>query len=95
MEIYMYEEWFDKIARSKGVIKVKETKTMVEIIFSPEATNKINGEKLFMMAYDISPYFKFNHHNKCLGITLDITKLPKHYVFYLIELLNNKFENEH
>ena len=95
MEIYMYEEWFDKIARSKGVIKVKETKTMVEIIFSPEATNKINGEKLFMMAYDISPYFKFNHHNKCLGITLDITKLSKHYVFYLIELLNKKFENEH
>lgn len=91
MNIYMYEEWFDKIARRAGVIRVNQSKNKVEIIFSVEATKKINGEKLFISAYDISPYFKFNYHNKCLGITLDTVKLPKHYIFYLIELINKNF----
>lgn len=91
MEIYMHEEWFDKIARHAGVIKVNQTKTSVEIIFNKEKSNNINGEKLFMSAYNISPYFKFNYHNKCLGITLNTTKLPKHYIFYLIKLISENF----
>ena len=91
MEIYMYEEWFDKIAHKVGVIKVNQTKTNVEMIFSKEASSNINGEKLFLSAYEISPYFKFNYHNKCLGISLDIVKLPKHYVYYLIKLINENF----
>ena len=91
MEIYMYEEWFDKIARLAGVMKVNQTKTTVELIFTPQETAKINGEKLFMMAYEVSPYFKFNHHGKCLGIMLETVKLPKHYIFYLIELINKIF----
>ena len=95
MEIYMYEEWFDKLAREKGVIKVKETKTMIEIIFSAEKTKNIDGEKLFIQAYKISKYFKFNYHNNQLGITLEITNLPKHYIYYLVELINQNFENEH
>lgn len=95
LEIYMYEEWFDKMAKEKGVIKVKESKTAVEIIFSKEATKNLNGEELFMKAYKISPYFKFNYHNNLLGIVLETNKLPKHYVFYLTELINQSFENEH
>ena len=91
MEIYMHEEWFDKIARKAGVIKVNQTKTSVEIIFNVEKSQNINGEKLFMTAYEISPYFKFNYHNKCLGVSLNITNLPKHYIYYLIELLNHDF----
>ena len=91
MEIYMYEEWFDRIARRAGVIKVNQTKTSVEIIFNVEKSKNINGEKLFMSAYEISPNFKFNYHNKCLGVSLNITNSPKHYIFYLIELLNKNF----
>ena len=91
MEIYMYEEWFEKIARKAGIIKVKETKTLVEIIFDISSTKKIDGERLFMTAYQITPYFKFNYHNQCLGIILETVKLSKHYIFYLIELFNKYF----
>ena len=94
MEIYMYEEWFDRMAKEKGVMKVNQTKSCVELIFNPEVSNKINGEKLFMEAYDISPYFKYNYHGKCLGIILETVKLSKHYIFYLIELLGKNFINE-
>lgn len=91
MEIYMHEEWFDRIARRAGVIKVNQTSKSVELIFSVKKTSEINGEKLFMSAYNISPYFKFNYHNKCLGISLITTNLPKHYIFYLIKLINENF----
>ena len=93
MEIYMYEEWFEKIARKMGIIKINETKTTIEIIFSAEKTKSINGEKLFIDAYRISKYFKFNYHNGCLGIVLELVKLEKHYIFYLIELLNTMKES--
>jgi transcription-repair coupling factor (superfamily II helicase) len=76
-----------------GVMKVNQTKTSVELIFTPQETANIDGEKLFMMAYEVSPYFKFNHHGKCLGVQLDTVKLPKHYIFYLIELLGKRFKN--
>ncbi len=88
MEIYMYEEWFEKIARKVGIIKINETKTHVEIILNKEKSSTVNGEKLFMDSYEISHYFKFNYHNKCLGITLELPRLEKHYIYYLIKLVN-------
>ena len=88
MEIYMYEEWFEKVARRVGIIKINENQTRVEIILSKEKSEKIDGEKLFMESYSISPYFKFNYHNSCLGIVLELPKLPKHYIYYLIKLVN-------
>ena len=89
MEIYMYEEWFEKLAKKKGIIKINQTKTTIEIIFNREISSRIDGEKLFMDAYKISKFFKFNYHNNCLGITLELVKLEKHYIYYLINLLNN------
>ena len=87
MEIYMYEEWFEKIARKVGIIKINENQTKVEIILNKEQSAKVDGEKLFMESYKISPYFKFNYHNSCLGIVLELPKLGKHYIYYLIQLV--------
>ena len=88
MDIYMHEEWFEKLAKKKGIIKINQTKTTIEIIFNKEISEKIDGEKIFMDAYKISKYFKFNYHNNCLGIILELVKLEKHYIYYLIDLLN-------
>ena len=87
IEIYMYEEWFEKIAKDLDIIKVNQTKTTVEIIFSANKSNEIDGEKLFMNAYDISKYFKFSYKNRCLSITLEVVRLENHYIYYLIDLL--------
>jgi len=87
VEIYMYEEWFEKIAKKLDIIKVNQTKTSVELIFSAEKTQHLNGEKLFIDAYEISPHFKFNYKNLCLSIILEIVRLEKHYIYYLIDLL--------
>ena len=50
MIIYMYEEWFEKLARQLSIIDVRTTKNSIEIIFSEEASKKIDGEKIFMEA---------------------------------------------
>ena len=87
VEVYMYEEWFEKMAKKLDIIKVNQTKTSVELIFSAEKTKQLNGEKLFIDAYEISPHFKFNYKNLCLSIILEIVRLEKHYIYYLIDLL--------
>jgi len=89
IEVYMYEEWFEKIAKDLDIIKVNQTKTRIEIIFSVNKSDNIDGEKLFMKAYDISPYFKFSYKNKCLSIILELVRLDKHYIYYLIDLLKD------
>lgn len=87
VEIYMYEEWFEKMAKKLDITKVNQTKTSVELIFSANKTKTLNGEKIFIDAYHISKYFKFNYKNLCLSIILETVRLEKHYIYYLIDLL--------
>lgn len=92
--IYMYEEWFEKQAKSLGIDKVNQTKNSIELIFSEEASSKINGEKIFVDAFNISRMFRFQMKNKCLIIILDTIKLEENYVFLLTKLLDNvEFRN--
>ncbi len=87
LNIYMYEEWFEKLAKTKYVESVRETKNYVEVHFDSEHSSKINGEKLFEDAYHISNMFRFMFKDNHLIIVLDTLKLDKHYIYYLVELL--------
>ena len=86
--IYMYEEWFESLAKQKHVESVRETKNFIELIFDEEHSSKVNGEKLFEDAYKISNMFRFMFKNDHLIIVLDILKLEKHYIYYLVQLLD-------
>ena len=92
--IYMYEEWFEQLAKNKHIEAVRETKNFIELIFEEEFSNKVDGEKLFEDAFKISNMFRFMYKNNRLIIVLDILKLEKHYIYYLVELLDaiNFFE---
>ena len=85
--IYMYEEWFDKLARSKGIEEIKQEKDLIELIYNINESKNINGEKLFMKAYNISRNFTFSYHNLRLYISLSLKGLDKHPILYLIDLL--------
>ena len=85
--VYMYEEWFEKMANNLGIKQVKQTKNFIEIVIPPELTEKVNGELLFIEASRITRMFRFALKNKRLIITLDTVKLEKHFVYYLIELM--------
>ncbi len=86
--IYMYEEWFEKLAKSLDIVQVKQTKNSIELYFSPETSNKVDGEKLFMDAFEISRMFRFQMKSNMLIVILDTTKQEEHYLITLTKLLN-------
>lgn len=87
--IYMYEEWFEALACKVGIFKVKQTAQYIELYFSKDASSKINGEDLFISSIKISNKFKFKYSEECLKIIFDIRELDKHFVYYLVDLLNS------
>ena len=86
--IYMYQEWFEKMAKELGIEKVNYTKNSLELVVSEDATTKIDGEKLFVDAFHITPMFRFKMLSNQLIIILDTVKLEKHYIYYLVDLLS-------
>ena len=87
--IYMYQEWFEKLAKELEIEKVNHTRNSIELVFSRNVTSKIDGEKLFVDAFRITPMFRFKLLQEKLIIILDTIKLDKHYVYYLVDLLSN------
>ena len=69
LEIYMYEEWFDSMAKSCGITKVNQNERMIEITLPKNISQEIKGDLLFIEAMQISPNFKFKYANNCITIT--------------------------
>jgi len=88
MEIYMYEEWFEKLANKFGIKKVRQTKTNIDLELSEKVSKLINGEDLFMISYEVSKNFKLSYKDNKIHILFDIVNLDKHFLVYIIELLN-------
>ena len=86
---YMYEELFESLAKKCDVIEVHQTKNSIELVFSEEMSNKIDGEDLFLTAFNISRMFRFQLKHKNLIVILDTIKLEENYVMLLTKLLEN------
>ena len=86
IEIYMFEEWFEKLAKEIGIEKSIQTKNQIELIFNIDASKNINAEELFLKSYKISKNFKFNYSNLRFHVILEFKGLEKHFIYYLIEL---------
>ena len=87
LEIYMYEEWFDSMAKSCGITRVVQNERMVEITLPKNISQEIKGDILFIEAMQISPNFKFKYANNCITIQFFIKKDDKHFLYYLVPLL--------
>lgn len=87
--VYMYEEWFEKLAMKLKIEKVRQTKNSIEMLFPEKVVKKFDMEDIFMEAFYISNMFRFiSKENNKLIIVLDIIKLEKHPVYYLVMLLD-------
>ena len=85
----MYEELFESLAKKYEVIEVHQTKNSIELIFSEEMSNRIDGEDLFLTAFNISRMFRFQLRHRSLIVILDTIKLEENYVVLLTKLLEN------
>ena len=88
LEIYMYEEWFEKICLKLKITKVNETRNFIEVIIPGEIINSINMEDLFVKSIDISNRFRFISRGTNLVISLNTIRIDKHPVYLLVELLD-------
>ena len=92
MEIYMYEEWFEKLAQKLEIKTVKQTKTLIDLELSEDISKKINGEDLFMISYKICKKFKLSYKENKIHIILELVNLEKHFLLYIIDLLTKIIE---
>ena len=72
----------EEVERKKG-----NNKEIIKVTLNPQKMNLIDGEQLFFKANNLSKSIRFASREEKLIITLDIVHLEKHYIFYLIELM--------
>ena len=87
LEIYMYEEWLEKLVQKLNIKNIRQTKNFIEIPLNKNQAENINGEELFYEITQLGKMFRFTSRLNNLYIILDTVKLDKHYVYYLIELM--------
>ena len=87
MEIYMYEEWFEKLAIKLNITKVYQSDRMIKITLPESISNKIKGDKLFLEAYNINPNFTLQYVNKEINISLNIVNQKKHFIYDVVKLM--------
>ena len=91
--IYMYEEWFENLAKKLKIKNVRQTKNSIELVFTKEVVEKLKVDDIFVEAFNITPMFRFISRGSNLVIVLDIIKLEKHPVYYLVSLLDKILNN--
>jgi transcription-repair coupling factor (superfamily II helicase) len=87
IENYMYEEWFEALAKKYNITKVVQTDRLVQIEFPEELSNRIEGDKLLIDSFQLSRNFNLKYEHKRIYVTLYIKNLDKHFVYYLVNLL--------
>lgn len=85
--IYMYEEWFEKLANTLNIKRVTQTKSFIELELPEEISNNIKADKLFLESYNINPNLKFKYQNKRIKISLMLKSNDKHFLYTFVPLL--------
>jgi len=87
IETYMYEEWFEKLARKIEITKVVQNKRIIQIELPEVVSDNLKADKLFLKAYSIHPKFQFQYIRKKIIISLMLYNLEKHFLYYFVPLL--------
>ena len=87
--IYMYEILFEHLASKLNINKVIQTKNFISLYLPVSLSNNIDGDKLFMDLCSLTRKIRFGMKNKELIITLETINLDKHYIYYLIDIVDS------
>ena len=85
--VYMYEEWFEKLAQKFNITKVIQTNRFIEIELPENISQEIKGDKLLMESLALTRNFNIKYKNNKIIITLYYNNLEKHFIFYIVNLL--------
>ncbi len=87
IEVYMYEEWFEKLAEKLHVSHVIQNDRLVKVTLGEEESSNIKGDKLFLEAYNINPKFQLSYENKQISIQLSLLNQKRHFIYDFVKLL--------
>ena len=90
--IYMYEEWFEKLADKLHLSNVHQNKNSIELVFPEKVVKELDTEEVFMDAFEVSNMFRFVSKGTNLVIVLDVIKLERHPIYYLVSLLSKIYD---
>ena len=82
----------EELAEKLNIKNVHQTKNSIELVFVEEVVKKLNMDEVFMDAFHISNMFRFISKGSYLIIVLDIIKLEKHPIYYLVSLLDKIYK---
>ena len=86
--IYMLEELFQSNAKKKGIFKVDQTNREITVYFTSEVSKRQDGSNLLVSLFKINPNFSVKYINNILRISLNITGIDKHFLYYLVKMLD-------
>ena len=87
LEIYMYSEWFEKMAKKLEIVVVNQTRTYIEFALEKNVFEKLDVSDLFYEASKINMSFKFQYKFSRLYIKLTFASLTNHFIYDLTKLL--------
>ncbi len=88
LEIYMYQSLFEKHLEKLKLKLFENNNIKISLRINSDLIEKLNMENLFVKASNINQKFKFVYKNKFLLISLIKNNLEKHYLYYLLDLIN-------
>ena len=91
--IYMYTKWFDKLCDKLNVTHVNNTRNFIEMIFTKDLIKNLDIQDIFVLAYKITDRFSFHNRGGDISISLNIIRIDRHPVYYLVELLDKIYKN--
>ena len=91
MLVYMYEEWFEKLATRLKIEQITQNDIFIQIVIPKALSSTIPGDKLLLIANNINPYFNIKYFNNSFFIKLYYKNCEKHFIFYITKLLDELF----
>lgn len=89
IENYMYETWFESLAKKYNIKNVIQTDRFVKIELPEALSSQVEGDKLLINAFQINHNFNLKYERNRIIIILNIKNLDKHFIYYFANLLNN------
>lgn len=89
IELYMVEKLYENLAVIHDVEKIFDKEAKFDLIFSKNKSARINGERLFMVINEISPFIHLTYKKEKIHITIEKFKLKNHYLKALVTILES------
>ena len=93
MDIYMNNEILNYKRKQLDIYKIDVNDRFIEVVLSKELSQKIKGDRFLIETLKLSNKFNISYTNNMINVKLYYKTLEKHYIYYLVDLIEIIEEN--